>query len=368
MTDDDEIIFTLALTQIPLLGAVKAKALLSAFGDAKSIWKAPKHALLKVPEIGERVAENIKKFKDFTRAEQELIYIRREEIALYHYKSASYPYRLREIPDAPVYIFSKGLMEAHATRVVSVVGTRKATAAGKLWTEQLIEELTEAGVVVVSGLAHGIDTYAHKAALKSGLKTWAVMASGFNYIYPVQNRMLVRQILDAGGCAVTEYLHDMMPERGNFPARNRLVAGLCDAVVVVETGVSGGSMITANMAFQYNRDVYAVPGRTSDSHHAGCHQLIKTHKAALIESAGDLLQQMNWDAATPTSTEKQMSLFPELGAEERRILQFLKERQRAGVDDICFELHIPHQKAGILLLQLEMSGLVQSFPGKVYGV
>jgi DNA processing protein len=178
----------------------------------------------------------------------------------------------------------------------------------------------------------------------------------------------MKQIIDAEGCVITEYLHDMMPERGNFPARNRLVAGLSDAVVVVETAVSGGSMITATMAFHYNRDVFAVPGKTTDVYHAGCHQLIKTHKAALIESAADLLEQMNWKTSPVSQASAQLPLFPELGESSRRLIQFLRAQTGIGLDAICFEMNLSHSEASMLLLELELLGMVKASPGKIYSV
>ncbi|MBI3233618.1 MAG: DNA-protecting protein DprA [Bacteroidetes bacterium] len=242
--DSEEIIKTIALTQVPLVGNVATKNLISYCGSASAVFKTPKAKLLKIPDIGEKIADSIAHFKDFKTAEEEFKYIEKYQVKVYHYTDAQYPIRLKHIVDAPVFLFGHGDTEMNVPRVISIVGTRNATSYGREWCEQFVSDLSETGCIVVSGLASGIDTIAHKSSLKAHLKTIAVMGSGLQTIYPAQNKNLARQIVDEGGSILTEYLSDVMPQQPNFPERNRIVAGMSDAVIVVETKKKGGSMIS----------------------------------------------------------------------------------------------------------------------------
>ena len=247
---------------------------------------------------------------------------------------------------------------------MSIVGTRKNTEYGKNFTESLIEGLQEQNVLVISGLAFGIDTIAHKAALKNNLQTIGVLAHGLDRIYPSQNKQLAKEMIDQGGL-LTDFMSNTLPDKQNFPKRNRIVAGMCDALVVIESGIKGGSLITAELANGYNKDVYAIPGKTSDKNSEGCNYLIKQNKASLITHADDLLQLMNW---TPKEKKqkKQRELFIELTADEKIILAILQQKDGVQIDEVYFKSGLSSSAVASALLMLEMQNVVLSLPGKVY--
>lgn len=365
---NEDLINSFALTRVPLVGNTTAKYLINFCGSATEVFKTPKSKLMKIPEIGEKIADNIKSFKDFRILEQEFNYIEKNQVQVYFYSDANYPFRLKQIPDPPMLLFGLGSTDFNVPKVISVVGTRNATPYGKEWTEKFIHEMSSSGCLVVSGLASGIDTFAHRSSLKSNLKTVGVLGSGLKYIYPTQNKTLAKQIIEDGGSILTEYLSDSIPEKTNFPERNRIVAGMCDAVIVVETKKKGGSMITAGLAFQYDRDVFALPGKITDENAEGCHYLIKSNKAALIENASDLQFQMRWDVEANNKKPLQQQLFVALTPDERRIFDLLKTKGKTGIDDICYELNLAQHQASMGLLEMEMKDVIRSLPGKYFEI
>lgn len=264
-----ELFYQLAVTLVPNIGDVQAKILVQHFGDAQSIFKAKTTALEKLDGIGEVRAHSIKHFNDFHLAEAELLFIEKYKIRTLFLTDDGYPKRLLNCYDSPTLLFYKGTADLNASRIVAVVGTRSNTDYGKAFTETFIKNLADQNVLIISGLAYGIDAVAHKASVKAGLPTVGVVGHGLSKIYPSQHSELAKEMIAAGGGLLSEFFHDTKPDKHNFPLRNRIVAGLSDAVVIVESSVKGGSMITASLADAYNRDVFAVPGRTSDKASAG---------------------------------------------------------------------------------------------------
>lgn len=360
-----ELLYQLALTLVPNIGDVHAKILVQRFGDAASIFKA-KHSLLeKIEGIGEVRARSIKHFDDFHIAEVEAKFIEKYNIRTLFLTDEAYPKRLLNCYDSPTLLFYKGTADLNASKIIAVVGTRSNTDYGKSFTEKLIGDLAAQGVVVVSGLAFGIDAIAHKAALKHSLPTIGVVGHGLNKIYPSQHAALAKEMITAGGGVLTEFFHNIKPDKHNFPLRNRIVAGMSDATVVVETAVKGGSMITAKLADAYNRDVFAAPGRTTDKMSAGCNHLIKYNKAVLLTDADELLDVMGWKEKK-TAVKKQRQLFIELTPEEQTILALLQQKETAHIDEINIGSGLSSSAVAAAILNLELQGVLQSQPGKMY--
>ena len=279
-------------------------------------------------------------------------------------KSENYPQRLLNCYDSPTLLYYKGNADLNAAKIVSIVGTRSNSDYGKNICEKLIEDLAEQNVLILSGLAFGIDSIAHKASLKNKLKTVGVMAHGLDKVYPAQNKSLAVDMLSQGGL-LTDFMSGTNPDRQNFPRRNRIVAGICDALIVIESSAKGGSLITAELANNYNKDVFAVPGRVNDSRSEGCNYLIKNNKALLITSADDLLHIMNWKDA-PKKVKQQRELFIELTADEKIITNILKERENIQIDELYFKSGLSSSAVANALLMLEMQGVVACLPGKVF--
>ena len=361
---NNDLLHQIALTLVPNIGDIHAKALINIYGNAVNIFKAKKKELENIDGIGTIRANSIKYFSDFERIENEIKFIEKYKIAPLFITDENYPKRLLNCYDSPPILFYKGNADLNTSKVVSIVGTRKNTEYGKNFTESLIEGLQEQNVLVISGLAFGIDTIAHKAALKNNLQTIGVLAHGLDRIYPSQNKQLAKEMIDQGGL-LTDFMSNTLPDKQNFPKRNRIVAGMCDVLVVIESGIKGGSLITAELANGYNKDVYALPGKTSDKNSEGCNYLIKQNKASLITHADDLLQLMNW---TPKEKKqkKQRELFIELTADEKIILAILQQKDGVQIDEVYFKSGLSSSAVASALLMLEMQNVVLSLPGKVY--
>jgi DNA processing protein len=361
---DQSLLYTIALTLVPNIGSVLAQNLIAYCGSAEEVFRSSKQKLLKVPLVGEERAETIARADVLKEAEQELKFIAEHEIQPLIYTDEGYPQRLRQCADMPVILYYKGGADLNADRIVSIVGTRNITDYGREMTRKVVEELSAQNILVISGLAYGVDIAAHNAALERGMKTIGVLAHGLNTIYPAQHKSTARKMVDQGGL-LTEYTskHDMSP--GNFPARNRIVAGMCDAVIVVESAAKGGALITANVANSYNKDVFAVPGRVNDKYSTGCNFLIKTFKAALLESGTQFLEAMNWQAdGKPRHTQTQMSFS--LSPPERKIYQLLTEAPELEIDRIVSLSEMSGGEIAATLLEMEMNGVIVSLPGKRY--
>lgn len=368
MSTNSQLFYQLAIKQIPNVGNVTAKTLISYCGGVENVFKQSKAKLLKVPGIGITTAESIVNFKDFKRAEDELLFIEKFKIKPLFYLDKDYPNRLKDIEDAPTLLFYKGNADLNNSKVVSIIGTRNATEYGKAFTDSLVEDLKATNALIVSGLAYGIDFQSHKAAVHQKLSTVGVVAHGLDEIYPRDHAAIAKQMIENGGL-LTEYLSKTRPDANNFPARNRIVAGMCDVLVVVETATRGGSMITAEIANSYNKDIMALPGRISDQYAQGCNYLIKANKASMITKTADLLELMNWDLETKkTKKPKQQSLNLDLDADDTKIVNYIKQKNKIAIDEIAFDLGFDNGMLSFKLLELEFKGIIRSLPGKVYEI
>lgn len=361
--DEDEKYYRLALNRVEGCGRSAVKEMLRCSGTARNVFEKPE---LWQKRLNGRHTKRLKVVLDdsIRRAvDEEIRLLERHNIGVCHYLDAGYPRRLRRCVDAPILYYYKGGSEFNYERMVAFVGTRNATMYGLKCVTKLLDELKDSNIVTVSGLAYGIDTKVHEESLNFGMTTIAVMGCGLKTVYPSTNRNLAMRIIDSGGTVVSEFPYDMGPERVNFPQRNRIIAGMSDAVVVVESSIKGGSIITAHIAHSYNRDVFAVPGSVFDDTHLGCHNLIKKNVAAVAASGADILEMMNWEqVAKPYQTE----LFVELDENEERICNLL-DSGVMSVDDITdkFDDMTPSRLAG-LLLGLELKGVIEALPGKKY--
>ena len=359
-----DLLYQIALTLVPNIGDVRAKALIETFGDAASIFKTPKKHLEAIDGIGTIAANSIKDFTDFKVCEDEINFIVKNKITPLFISDEQYPQRLLNCYDSPTLLYYKGNADLNTTKIVSVVGTRNNSDYGKTVCENLMQDLSDHNVLVISGLAFGIDSIAHKAALKNKLKTVGVVAHGLDKIYPAQNKSLAKEMLSQGGL-LTDFMSGTNPDRQNFPRRNRIVAGICDALVVVESSKKGGSLITAELANNYNKDVFAVPGRVNDLRSEGCNYLIKNNKSLLITSADDLLHIMNWKDE-PKKIKKQRELFIELTPDEKIITDILAQQESIQIDQLYFKSGLSSSAVANALLMLEMQGVVSMLPGKVF--
>ncbi len=362
---NNDLLYQIALTQVPNIGDVRTKTLINIYGDAMPVFKAPRKQLENIEGIGSIAANSIKSFKDFSTCEEEIKFIEKYKISPLFITADNYPQRLLNCYDSPALLYYRGTADLNQSKIVSIVGTRNNSVYGKQVCEKFIADLKEHDVLIVSGLAFGIDSIAHKAALKNNMQTVAVLAHGLDRIYPPQNKMLAKQMTENGGL-LTDFKSGTVPDRQNFPKRNRIAAGICDALVVIESGKKGGSLITAELGNSYNKDVFAIPGRTNDSKSEGCNHLIKNNKALLITCADDLLEIMNWKTIKKTTIKKQRALFIELSADEKQIVDILQQKESFQIDELYFKSGLSSSAVAGALLMLEMQGVVVSLPGKVY--
>ena len=364
----DQRLYQIGLTMVEGVGDILARQLLETLGDAERIFHMSRAELAKVPGIGSTLIARLQDPQVLRRAEQELRFIEDNRIYLYYIGDSNYPARLRECADAPVLFYFKGEADLNAAHMLSVVGTRHATPYGIAQTEQLLTELATRypDLLVISGLAYGIDICAHRAAVRNGLPTVAVLAHGLDRLYPATHRQTAVEMLRHGGL-LTDFPTGTNPDRPNFVRRNRIVAGLAEATLVVESAEKGGSLITADLACSYGREVFAFPGRVNDHYSTGCNQLIRQNKAALITDAPSLIEALRWDVRESSRSLPQQTqlLFPE-GEENGRILQWLGQRGKAHINEIALAMDIPVSQLAPLLFELEMNGQIKSLPGGMY--
>ncbi len=357
-----------ALTFVKNIGPSLAKSMLSYLGDAEEIFNASTAKLLSVPGIGEKTIAQLDFDDALKKAAIELEFVEKNNIGLIFYTDPGYPRRLKNCTDSPVLLYSKGNADFNNPYVVSIVGTRNATDYGKQLCHQLIEELQQYNTLVVSGLAHGIDVAAHKECLKANLPTVGVLGHGLDRMYPSQNRTTADKMLENGGL-LTEYPSGTVPDRENFPQRNRIVAGMADATIVIEASVKGGALITAEIANGYNRDVFAFPGRVGDEYSEGCNFLIRNNKAALLTCAADLAYSLGWEKPDNLKPIEQYMLPLDLNPEERTILEIINQhKQPVAIDDLTIKTNMPMSQLAMNLLNMEMQGYIRSLPGKTYQV
>lgn len=364
---DDEMLHQIALTCVPQLGDVQIAVLLKNFGTACNVFNAPKRALECLPGIGSVRAGAIKTFKNFSGIEKELSCCRQTNTRVLIRGKNGYPARLNHCPDAPAILYFSGNASPDMTKVVSIVGTRSPTQYGKDRVLELLEVLARFKVLVVSGLAYGVDTIVHREALKHGLPTIGVLGHGLDKLYPFANRQLADEMLLNGGM-LTEFMRGTKPDRQNFPRRNRIVAGMADAVIVIESGEKGGSLITAELANGYNKDVLAYPGRSIDEQSMGCNALIAGHKANLVTSGEHVIDFLNWSTHQQQTPPKQMALFSTLTTEEQQLVEIIELNQPVSIDVLAQMAVQKSSKVASLLLSLEMQGIVVLLPGKLYAL
>ncbi|HUX94734.1 MAG TPA: DNA-processing protein DprA [Bacteroidales bacterium] len=356
----------IALGLIPRIGDINARKLVSHFGSVEAIFHESYRNMINIPGIGTGLARYICERSYLDAAEKEAEYVSKNNIRTYFYLDNNYPYRLRQCDDSPVVFFFRGKSDLDSPKLISVVGTRNATGRGKDLCDKLIGDLAAGhpDLIIVSGLAYGIDIAAHKAALANNLQTIGVLGHGFKTTYPAIHTSTARAMTEKGGL-LTDFLSDALPERNNFLKRNRIIAGLSDATLVVESGIKGGALITADIASSYNRDVFAVPGRPEDQWSSGCNNLIKTNKAALVESSDDIEYFLDWKPEK-IKPPVQRSLFTDLDEKEKTIYELILKESEMTIDAICRTLGIPVHKLSAQLLQMEFKGVLKCYPGNVY--
>lgn len=362
----NDLVYQLALTLVPNIGDVHAKILIQHLGDAKSVFTAKQSILEKIEGIGTVRARSIKQFDAYKSAEDEIKFIEKYKIKTLFITDADYPKRLMNCYDSPTILFYKGAADLNASKVVAIVGTRSNTEYGKQFTEKLVKDLEDQNIIIISGLAFGIDAIAHKCALKNNIPTIGVVGHGLDKMYPYEHTGMAKEMVKQGGGILSEFFSGTKPDKHHFPLRNRIVAGLSDATVLVETHVKGGSMITAKLADAYNRDVFAVPGRTTDKASSGCNHLIKHNKAIMLTEAEELLEVMGWLEKKKNASKKQRELFIELSAEEKIVLQLLQEKETVHIDEINLKSGLNSSAVAAAILNLELQNVLASLPGKQY--
>ncbi|MDR1980624.1 MAG: DNA-processing protein DprA [Tannerellaceae bacterium] len=363
-------LYQIGLTMINGVGDIMGRQLLQTLGSAEAIFAEKRSTLERIPGIGSVIAANIKNPDVLRCAEKELAFIEKNGITCYFITETGYPKRLRECADAPVLLYYRGNTDLNALRIVSLVGTRSATDYGKSLTEKLISELAALfpGLLIISGLAYGIDILAHRAALKHQLPTVAVLAHGLDRIYPFVHTGTATDMLTHGGL-LTDFPSHTTPDKMNFVKRNRIVAGLSDATIIIESAEKGGSLITADLAFSYGRDVYAFPGKVTDTCSQGCNRIIRQNKAGLITSAADFVSAICWDVeGKPQPSPPQMpSLFAGKEKDEHlRIITMLREKNELHINQLAIEMDMPVYRLSTLLFELEMNNVVKAIPGSMY--
>ena len=362
------LLYDIGITLLPGVGSVTAKNLIAYCGSSEAVFKEKKSRLQKIPGAGTILIDTLLNHdiqKDaLQRAEEETRFIEKEKITPLFFTNPEYPKRLKECADSPVMLYTKGNMDLNAERIISIVGSRRATAYGKKICEQMIEVFSAYNTLIVSGMAYGIDICAHRAALKNNLSTIGIMAHGLDTLYPSEHYNTAQKMLENGGLA-SEFMSNTKMTPEYFPRRNRIVAGMTDATLVIEATVKSGALITAEIANSYDRDVFAVPGRLDDPSSEGCNLLIKANKAMLIQSAEDVIKALSWDVKDK-KPKQQQELFANLSAEEEVLVRILKEKEKVHIDDISIASRLSASRTATLLLNLEFSGAVKSLPGKVY--
>jgi DNA processing protein len=358
-----ELLYRIALTKIPKVGAIITKNLISHCGSAENVFKTPKKDLVCVPNVGAGIAENIIKQDVLRWAEKEMLFIEKNDVKVLCYTDKEYPQRLKTEYDAPALLYYKGNADLNHGRNIGIVGTRKPSAYGIRMCEEIAEGLKAYNPLIISGLAHGIDITAHRRCLASDIPTVGVMGHGLQRMYPHEHREIAQLMIENGGL-LTEYPSDQDPDREHFPMRNRIIVGLSDVLIVVESGLGGGSMISANVAIDYSRELCAVPGRAGDKNAAGCNSLIRRHKATLVETADDVATVMLWKDLDEKKVI-QSQLFVQLTDNQQLVINFLKQSEGGvTIDALAYQTQLSQSNIAALLLELEFKGVVRALAGK----
>ncbi len=363
----DDIFYLLGLQKVKNVGDISARKLLRHFGSAQAIFEAAKKNQIDVPEIGTVMMQSIKGFNNWQRVETELNYVEKNNIRIVSIFDDDYPHKLFHAPDAPILFFWKGNAPFAHKHSISIVGTRNITSYGKKMVAEIVEGLIEYKPLIVSGLAYGVDVEAHLNALKHNLPTIGVLGHGFDLLYPAAHKKIAEKMLESGGL-ITEFWHSDPVDRVNFLKRNRIVAGMTEATLIVESGIKGGSLVTADIANSYNRDVFAVPGKATDTFSKGCNNLIKRNQAALVTAADDIIRYLQWEEQTHKQKNPQLNLFLDLNEDEQKIYDYLQANGKTQLDELAIALQMPVSKLGAMLLQMELNNVVNSLAGKVFEI
>jgi len=364
MTDTD-LFNTLALMRVEGVGDIVAKKLINHLGSAQAVFNAKRSQLLAIEGVGEVLYNNLKNTAVFKLAESEVKFVREQNIKPLYFLDDNYPERLKHCIDGPVLLFSSGKIDMAGRKTISIVGTRQMTNYGADFCRKLLEDLVPLNPVIVSGFAYGVDIYAHQVAMDLNLQTIGVVAHGLNQVYPKVHKKYVAKMEENGGF-MTEFWSTSNPDRENFVKRNRIVAGISEATIIVESAEKGGSLITANVANDYNRDVFAVPGRITDKYSMGCNNLIKSQRANLLTDAADLIYMLNWELEEKKHKPVQKQLFIILDTEEQKVYDYLQKNGKELMDIIALRCEMPIFRLSSLLLTMELKGVIRPLPGKLF--
>ncbi len=362
----EEKLYQVALSLIPNIGPVLSRQLINHFGTPQEVFKARKGSVSKVKGFGEKLSRIIPDAnKMLLEAESVIEKSDKARIHIHYYKEQAFPKRLININDAPIVLYSKGKTDLNAPRNIGIVGTRKATQYGLETTQRIVADSSSTNPVIISGLAYGIDVKSHREALNNGLPTIGVMACGLDKVYPVRHRSVAEKMLENGGL-VSEYPIGTPADPRFFPARNRIIAGLSDALIVVEAVKKGGALITGNIAFSYDKPVFAVPGDLQSTYSEGCNNLIKQLKANIYTNFQDVAEFLNWDLELLEETKSEQ-LYSNLQGTELKVVEtLLANNRQMHLDKLSWQSQIPLSQLAGILLQLEFTGLIKPLPGKEY--
>lgn len=362
---EEDLLYVLALQRAKGIGDINAKKLLSHCGSAKEVFKEKRRNIEKIFGFGKLSVQYLFDPANLKEAEEELKYIQENSIETLYFTDTNYPERLKHCIDGPILLFKEGNIDLNFGPIISIVGTRQITSYGRDFCEKLIADLTAYNPIIVSGFAYGVDICAHKSAIKNNLQTIGVLAHGFEEVYPKIHKKYISEIHKNGGF-LTEFWQNDQPLRENFLKRNRIVAGMSEATIIIESAEKGGSLVTADIANSYSRDVFAVPGRSTDLYSKGCNDLIKNNKAAILTSAKDLIDMLNWENPLNLKKTIQKQLFVELTENEQLLYDFLAQNGKELIDLISLNCKLPIHQTTSLLFNLEMKGMVKPLPGKLY--
>lgn len=366
MTEEERALLSLSL--IPHIGPVIIKQLVHHFGSAQQIFKTPKSKLARIQGIGPKLSNAVHTTVVQNETDRILRESDKHKIVIHFYHSESYPKRLKRVQDSPVVLYSRGNVELNPKKSIGIVGTRKATRYGIKTTNSIVIDAQPSQPTIISGLAFGIDVKSHRAAIESHLPTIAVLACGVDHIYPATHQSTGLKILENGGL-LSEYPVGTRADPRYFPARNRILAAMCDALIVVEAASKGGALITANIAHSYDRPVFAVPGELDSTYSEGCNKLIRTMRASIYTKFDDVIQELNWDLAKENRQQELFSQLASLKGMEKRVVEVLmKNNQQMHIDELANQTQYNSAELAHLLLQLEFKGLIRPLPGKEYKV
>nr|BFF36078.1 DNA-processing protein DprA [Tenacibaculum mesophilum] len=362
----EKLLAILRLQATKNIGDVLAKRLITSVGSVEQVFLEKKNVLHKINGIGTHVTQYLFDESNLKRAEEELYYIQQNNTTFSYFLDDNYPQQLKHCIDAPILLFKDGNLNLNNDEIISIVGTRKMSSYGRDFCNQLIKDLKEYNPIIVSGFAYGVDICAHKAAIKNNLQTIAVLAHGLDEVYPKTHKKYIHQVNENGGF-ITEFWHDEQPMRENFLKRNRIVAGLSKATIIIESAKKGGSLVTADIANSYNRDVFSLPGRATDIYSKGCNNLIKNNQAHLLTSAEDIVKMLNWDLPR-ASAPIQNKLFVDLNETEQKIHNYLQQNGKQLLDVIALDCNLPTYQLSSILVQMELKGVIKPLPGKMFEV